>query len=192
MTATFAHGLLALGLLATAFGAGVFCAPELRRLAATPEDLVLPQGRGAPPPQPSPTAPGPGNGGLEVPRPTDASPLVYGGDSGQSASADGLIAVTGSYGVGTSVLYVLDAKSRQLAVYEARGGSPSSRRLVFVGARRIDLDLQLEAYNDDSDYQYRDLARRFEQRGRRGAADATDGAAAAPASATGGETSPGK
>ena len=82
-----------------------------------------------------------------------------------SASANGLIAVTGSYGVGTSVLYLIDTERRQLAVYEARGGSEGSRRIYLVGARRIDLDLQLEGYNDESEWQYGDLQRMFQQRG---------------------------
>ena len=54
-----------------------------------------------------------------------------------------MIAVTGSYGVGTSVLYVIDTHTRQLAVYEARGGSPDSAKLFLVGARRIDLELDV-------------------------------------------------
>ena len=69
---------------------------------------------------------------------------IYDSDDGTAAQGDGIIAVTGSYGVGTSVLYVIDTKSKQLAVYEARGGSGNGRRIYLVGARRIDLDLQLE------------------------------------------------
>ena len=38
------------------------------------------------------------------------------------------------------MLYLIDTNSRQLAVYEARGGSAGNRRVVLVGARRIDLD----------------------------------------------------
>ncbi len=59
-----------------------------------------------------------------------------------------LIAVTGEYGQGTSVLYVIDSKRRQLAVYEAKGGTQS--KLSLIAARRIDLDLQLVGYNDES------------------------------------------
>ncbi|MEQ8763183.1 MAG: hypothetical protein RL885_04600 [Planctomycetota bacterium] len=73
--------------------------------------------------------------------PVEASP--------QQADANrDLIAVTGQYGQGTSVLYVVDTKRRQLAVYEAKGGTQS--KLSFVAARRIDLDLQLVGYNDES------------------------------------------
>jgi hypothetical protein len=94
-----------------------------------------------------------------------ADPVVYVEDSGSSsASGNGFLAVTGSYGVGTSVLYLIDAKNRQLAVYEARGGGPDMRRIVFVGARKIDLDLQIEGYNDRSEFEYRRLRGLFEKR----------------------------
>lgn len=119
------------------------------------------QGRG-----PVPTPP---------PAPPDASPTTPGGESlvyteaggGSSGGANGFIAVTGSYGIGTSVLYVLDTENRQLAVYEARGGAASMHRLMLVGARRIDLDLQLEGYNDRSEYEYGQLQRLFDRRDRK-------------------------
>ena len=90
--------------------------------------------------------------------------LVY-ESGGVGAAANGFIAVTGSYGVGTSVLYLMDTKTNQLAVYEARGGSVNSRRLYLVGARRVDLDLQLEGYNDQSEWSYDQLRQRFEKKG---------------------------
>ncbi|GAB4163291.1 MAG: hypothetical protein Fur0037_29020 [Planctomycetota bacterium] len=113
-------------------------------------------GRGPvnPPPAPRP----------EPPSGTESNPVVVTEEAGQGAAANGFLAVTGSYGVGTSVLYLVDTVHRQLAVYEARGGSSEQRRIVFVGARRIDLDLELEGYNDRSEYEYRDLKRLFERR----------------------------
>lgn len=101
-------------------------------------------------------------------------PLVFGESSGGSAAANGMIAVTGSYGVGTSVLFVIDTNTKQLAVYEARGGSPDSSRVFLVGARRLDLDLQLEGYNDLSEYDYRSLRRKFEDRGKDDSSSAVD------------------
>lgn len=117
------------------------------------------QGRGAtnPPPvdpvEPAPTTPN--------------APVVIPDDGGQTASANGFLAVTGSYGIGTSVLYLIDTQNRQLAVYEARGGGAEQRRIVLVGARKIDLDLMLEGYNDRSEYDYRKLRGVFENRGNR-------------------------
>jgi hypothetical protein len=97
--------------------------------------------------------------------PSTPAPLVFESGGGTAGGTNGFVAVTGSYGVGTSVLYVLDTESRQLAVYEARGGAAATRRLTLVGARRIDLDLQLEGYNDESEYSYDRLRALFEGRG---------------------------
>jgi hypothetical protein len=83
-------------------------------------------------------------------------------------SADGdrqLVAVAAPYQLGVSLLYVIDTKTKNLAVYEARGGSRSQSRLSFVAARRIDLDLRLEGYHDDSEYAFSDLAAQFRQNG---------------------------
>lgn len=130
---------------------------------AAPADLLTSQplaaqGRG--PTNPGPAKPQPG-----TTAPAAAAPTVYLEDgNGQAAVGGDFVAVTGSYGVGTSVLYLVDTKNRQLAVYEARGGSTEGRRVVLVGARKIDLDLQLEKYNDRSEYDYRELKRMFETR----------------------------
>jgi hypothetical protein len=142
-------------------GAGFGTAFLLGQFFAQPEataPALEAQGRG--PVNPPARPPEPGEPGAEA-----REPVVFETDGGQSASADGFLAVTGSYGVGTSVLYLVDTRSRQLAVYEARGGSAAQRRIVLVGARRIDLDLQLHGYNDRSEYEYQDLQKLFEKRG---------------------------
>lgn len=124
-------------------------------------------GRLAVAPQPKQLEAQGGRGPVVPPKPRteptrSEQPLVYGGDSGSAAVANnGFIAVTGSYGVGTSVLYLFDTNNKQLVVYEGRGGSESMRRLTFVGARRIDLDLQLLDYNDRSEFRRADLQRMF-------------------------------
>lgn len=117
------------------------------------------QGRGPTNPPPAPAPPGTTEPNLTQPT------VVYSEEAGSTASNNGFVAVTGSYGVGTSVLYLVDTVNRQLAVYEARGGSTEQRRVVLVGARRIDLDLQLQGYNDRSEYEYKDLKSLFEKRG---------------------------
>lgn len=143
-------------LLGAGFGAAFLCG-QLLTQPGTPDQLLA-QGRGPanPPPAPSPGTPEPG--------PTQPT-VVYSEEGGSTASANGFVAVTGSYGVGTSVLYLVDTVNRQIAVYEARGGSTEQRRIVLVGARKIDLDLQLQGYNDRSEYEYRDLRKLFENRG---------------------------
>lgn len=137
-----------------ALGAGFGVAFLAGRLTG-PTPGVEAQGRG--PVNPPPASP--------EPAPAPAAPVVYAEEAGQSASANGFLAVTGSYGVGTSVVYLFDTVNRQLAVYEARGGSAEQRRVALVGARKIDLDLQLEGYNDRSEYEYRKLKEVFERRG---------------------------
>lgn len=107
--------------------------------------------------------------------PAETAVFPVDGGGAASASANGFLAVTGSYGIGTSVLYLVDTESRQLAVYEARGGAAGMRRVVLVGARRIDLDLQLEGYNDKSEYSHGDLETLFERRNRRATEREADG-----------------
>lgn len=154
MTRSWPHTLAIGALMAGAFLAG--------QLLSGPAATLAAQGGRGPvnPPPPDPT-PGLGNANPANP------PVVYAGETGQAASANGFVAVTGSYGVGTSVLYLVDTVGRQLAVYEARGGSTEQRRLVLVGARRIDLDLQLRGYNDRSEYDYDDLRKLFDRRGKK-------------------------
>ncbi|MCB9878676.1 MAG: hypothetical protein H6835_13845 [Planctomycetes bacterium] len=137
-------------------GAGFGAAFLLGQWFAPTGGVLGAQGRG---PVNAPVAP-------DAPEPQPTSQIVYteDGGGGGSSSGNGFLAVTGSYGVGTSVLYLIDTVSRQLAVYEARGGSAEQRRIVLVGARRIDLDLQLHGYNDRSEYEYADLQRLFEKR----------------------------
>jgi len=84
----------------------------------------------------------------------------------QSASSGSrYVAEVGPYQAGVSLLYVLDQETQRLAVYEARGGAPNSRKVVFVGARNIGLDTLLNAFNDESEYSYTDFAEEFEESG---------------------------
>ena len=81
-----------------------------------------------------------------------------------AASADSgkrYVAVTGPYQEGVSLLYVLDQKTQHLVVYEARGGAANSHRVMFVGARNIELDTQLDGFNDESEYTHQDLEEEF-------------------------------
>src|SRR5688500_18889930 len=146
-------------LLGAGFGVTFLLGQVTGRL--TSPNVLAAQGRGPVNPPPSPSEP--------TPPPNDvAPPIVYSEESGQGSSTGangGFVAVTGSYGVGTSVLYLIDTVNRQLAVYEARGGSAEQRRIVLVGARRIDLDLQLPSYNDRSEYEYDQLKDLFRKRG---------------------------
>ena len=58
-----------------------------------------------------------------------------------------MIAVTGEFGNGTSVLYVIDTAEKQLAVYKTLSGN----KVEFVAARDIEFDLKMKSYNDRTD-----------------------------------------
>lgn len=81
-----------------------------------------------------------------------------------AASNNRFAAVAAEYQTGVSLLYVLDSETGRLAVYEARGGAKSSQRVSLVGVRNISLDLQLDGFNDESEYRYDDLKDIFEER----------------------------
>lgn len=82
-----------------------------------------------------------------------------------------MIAVTGEFGMGTSVLYLIDTRTRTLTVYEAKGGSQSNLKLI--AARDITYDLKVRSYNDVSEPSMKvdELERRwrqFDKGGKRG------------------------
>lgn len=86
--------------------------------------------------------------------------------SGGYATADSngrMIAVTGIDITGASILYLVDTVNPHIAVYQASGGSGSTQGLRLVGARRIDLDLKLDGFNDKSQYKYKDLEEQFQE-----------------------------
>lgn len=83
----------------------------------------------------------------------------------QTADSGGrYVAATAEFQSGVSVLYVLDQENQALAVYQAEGGAPNSRNIVFVGARNISLDTQLPAFNDESEFSHLDLKKEFEKK----------------------------
>jgi hypothetical protein len=90
---------------------------------------------------------------------TRSFPTVAG--YGTADSNGSMIAVTGIDVTGGSILYVIDTERRSLSVYQATGGTSSTMNVKFVGARNIDLDLQVDGYNDKSEYTYRELEKRF-------------------------------
>lgn len=78
------------------------------------------------------------------------------------------MAVTGTYGSGASVLYVIDTKTRHLAVYRATNGS----HLEFIAARDINYDLRLDEWNDrtESGYSPKELRKAYMESTKGGAA----------------------
>jgi len=84
---------------------------------------------------------------------------------GTSDSNGTMIAVTGVDVTGASLLYLVDTVGRHLTVYQATGGTKSTMNVRWVGARNIDLDLQVDGWNDRSQYTYQELADRFTEKG---------------------------
>ncbi len=92
--------------------------------------------------------------------------------AGGTADSNGrMIAVTGVDVTGQSILYLIDTIGHQICVYQASGGSSSTQGIRFVGARRIDLDLLLDGFNDKTEsggkpLAFKDLQAIFESQGR--------------------------
>ena len=94
-------------------------------------------------------------------------PAAYG-----TADSNGrMIAVTGVDVTGGSILYLIDTEGRHLSVYSAQGGTSSTSNVKWVGGRNIDLDLQVDGFNDKSEINYKELARRFAESGSSATAD---------------------
>ena len=100
------------------------------------------------------------NGGVTTPQNQLRAPLPA---IATSDSNGQMIAVTGIDLTGSSVLYLVDTQNRQIAIYQANGGSDSTQGVKLIGARRIDLDLKLYGFNDKSEYSVEELEKRFDQ-----------------------------
>jgi hypothetical protein len=83
--------------------------------------------------------------------------LGQGYPGGTADSNNRMIAVTGTIGSGVSVLYVIDTVERQLAIYQCRGG----KSVELVAARRIEWDLKVDQFHDESLYTPDSLRKRY-------------------------------
>ena len=92
-----------------------------------------------------------------APQETQAPIAAPAGVTGDSNGR--MIAVTGVDVTGQSVLYLVDTIDKQLAVYQASGGSGNTRGVQLIGARKIDLDLKLNGFNDKTQDGARPLKR---------------------------------
>ena len=97
------------------------------------------------------------------PPPTQSTPMVV--SNGGTADSNGrMVAVTGTDITGASVLYLVDTEKMRLAVYAA-ASTGSYQGVRLVGARRIELDMELNGYNDKSEYPYGELEKLFAEKG---------------------------
>ena len=88
---------------------------------------------------------------------TGTNRLLPMGGGGTADSNGSMIAVTGVDITGQSILYLIDTEAKQICIYQASGGSPSTQGLSFVAARRIELDLMLDGFNDKTESNGRPL-----------------------------------
>lgn len=99
--------------------------------------------------------------GQQQPEPPTPQPGSIFAGYGTADSNDRMIAVTGVDVTGGSLLYVVDTQTRRLSVYQATGGTNSTMNVKWVGARNIDLDLQVDGWNDKSELSYQELDKQF-------------------------------
>ena len=76
-----------------------------------------------------------------------------------SMSNNRFVAVTTPIGSGESALFLIDAKTEQLAVYRFL----RNKGLAFMAARKIDYDLRINGYEDHSEYSREKLRREYEK-----------------------------
>ena len=97
--------------------------------------------------------------------------IPYSSGYGTADSNGRMIAVTGVDVTGGSILYLVDTEGRQISVYQAQGGTGSTASIKWVGARNIDLDLQVDGFNDNSEITFKELSKRFAEDGSSATAD---------------------
>lgn len=105
---------------------------------------------------------GPQGGGTTPPAQTQTSAIFSGGATADSNES--MIAVTGTDVTGASVLYLVDTQRMRLAVYQA-ASTGQNMGVRFIGARRIELDMELNGYNDNSEYSFNELEQQFVDKG---------------------------
>lgn len=77
------------------------------------------------------------------------------------ASTGEFVMTTGTGKYGGPLLFVLNTKSKVLAVYEAEGGTPATRGITWVGARKIEYDMYTTLLHDKSETSYSELKAKF-------------------------------
>ncbi len=113
--------------------------------------------------------------GINITNNPNARPAAARGMTGSYASDSNsnnrFVAVTSPIGSGESVLFVLDAKTDQLAVYQY----VRRKGLRFVAGRKVDYDLRISGYQDISEYTRGEMRRLYEKEKSREAAKAVKG-----------------
>lgn len=134
-----------------------------------PEASAQDPGLSAPPGNPNG---GGNNGGVTIDPTVDIRPGFEGRSVAPTASDSNsnnrFVAITTPVGSGESVLFVLDAKHEQLLTYRFVRG----KGLEFLAARKIDYDLRITEWNDQSRFTRDEMKIEFERQAARAVADA--------------------
>lgn len=83
-----------------------------------------------------------------------------------SNSNNRFVAVTTPIGSGESVLFLVDSKKEQIALYQF----DRNKGLKFLAARKIDYDLRIDGYQDMSEFTRSELKQEYQKQVAQGAA----------------------
>lgn len=130
------------------------------------ESSVLPTAMGQDPATHNgnaPEAPVGGNvgGGITITQQPDHAPGLEGRTRAETAtdsdSNNRFVAVTSPIGSGESVLFLIDSKTEQVAVYRYR----RAKGLEFLAGRKIEYDLKISGYQDISEFSHDEMKRLY-------------------------------
>ena len=121
----------------------------------------------APPSGVNPKGAGPGiTIGQDPLAPLKSRVTTTGPTASDSNSNNRFVAVTTPIGSGESVLFLVDSKNDQIALYQF----DRNKGLKFMAARKIDYDLMIDGYQDMSEFTRLELKKEYKKQVAQGAA----------------------
>ena len=124
-------------------------------------DVDLPAARGQDAPSGGLTPVNPKSGGITIGQdplaPLKSRVTTTGPTASDSNSNNRFVAVTTPIGSGESVLFLIDSKTEQIALYKF----DRNKGLKFLAARKIDYDLKIHGYQDMSEFSRSDLKQAY-------------------------------
>ncbi|MHC4970793.1 MAG: hypothetical protein ACYTG3_00515 [Planctomycetota bacterium] len=131
------------------------------------ESSILPQAMGQGtsgvhnPNDPETPLGGTNQGGISITQQPDATPGLEGRTRAETASDSDsnnrFVAVTSPIGSGESVLFLIDSKTEQVAVYRYQ----RRKGLEFMAGRKIEYDLKISGYQDISEFSHDEMKRLY-------------------------------
>ena len=109
----------------------------------------------------SPVGGTPQGGGITITQQPNHTPGLTGRTRAETASDSDsnnrFVAVTAPIGSGESVLFLIDAKTEQVAVYRYQ----RRKGLEFMAGRKIEYDLKISGYQDVSEFSHDEMKRLY-------------------------------